>query len=212
MKKEIKLIAIPLVILAIVAGYFLSQKPKEETVTEVAAEAKAQIHRSSAYIKGPVDAPVKIVEFFDPECPGCRAFYPVAMQVLKDFEGKVSLEARYMLFHTNSYDAAMAMEGAGKQGKYWEFTELLFERQQDWGGFKEPVRHILEAYAQELKLDLTAFKESYEDFSFKSVIAQDLNDGKLLDVHGTPTVFVNGKKLERLSYDLLKEAVQNELK
>lgn len=212
MKKEIKLIAIPLVVLAVIAGYFFSQKPKEETTTEVATEVQAQLHRSSAFIKGPSDAQVKIVEFFDPECPGCRAFYPVVMKVMQEYEGKVSLEARYMLFHTNSHDAALAMEGAGKQGKYWEYTELLFNKQEDWGNFKEPIRHMFEGYAQELGLDLTTFKESFDDFSYKSVIAQDMNDGKLLGVHGTPTVFVNGKKLERISYDLLKEAIESELK
>lgn len=212
MKKELKLIAIPLIILAIIAGYFISQKPKEETITEVAPEAQGQIHRSSAYVKGPADAPVKIVEFFDPECSGCRAFYPVMMKVMEEYKDKISLEGRYMLFHTNSYDAALALEGAGKQGKYWEYAELLFNKQEDWGNFKEPIRHMFEGYAKELGLDLMEFKKSYEDFSYKSVIAQDMNDGKLLGVHGTPTVFVNGKKLERISYDLLKEAINNELK
>lgn len=212
MKKEFKLIAIPLIIVAIIAGYFISQKPKEETATEVAPEVQGQLHRSSAYIKGAPDAKVKIVEFFDPECPGCRAFYPVVMKVMEEYKGKVSLEARYMLFHTNSYDAALAMEGAGKQGKYWEYTELLFNKQEDWGNFKEPIRHMFEEYAKELGLDLVTFRGSYEDFSYKSVIAQDMNDGKLLGVQGTPTVFVNGKKLERISYDLLKEAIDSELK
>lgn len=212
MKKDIKFIVFPIVAIVIIAlGYFL-MKPKEVTTEQtVAPAAQASLNRSSAFVKGNPDAKVTVVEFFDPECEGCAGFHPILMQIMKEFPNDVKLEARYMLFHGNSYDAALALEGAGKQGKYWEMYNFLLERQQHWSHQEESVRETFEMYASELGLNLEEFNKSYDDFGSKAVIAQDASDGKLLNVNGTPTLFINGAKLERLSYEDLKQKIQSEI-
>lgn len=214
MKKEIKLILAPIVFIAVAAIAYFSMNSNKDAISQAEnnSTTSAQISRSSAFVKGPTEAKVEIIEFFDPECEGCRAFHPILMKIMDDFQGQVKLQARYMLFHGNSYEAALALEGAGAQGKYWEFYNFLLERQHHWGHQDGSVRHIFEMYAKELNLDIDKFNSSYEDISYKAVIAQDLNDGKALDVRGTPTFFINGVKLGRLSYNDMKTAVEEALK
>lgn len=212
MKKDIKLIIAPIVLIIVIALGYYALKGKKADQSQSNVAPSTTLSRDTAYVKGAENAKVKIVEFFDPECEGCAGFHPILMKVLSDFPNDVSLEARYMLFHGNSYLAAMALEGAGKQGKYWELYNILLERQSDWSHKEEPVPHIFEMYAKELDLDVEAFNQSYDDISFKSVITRDMNDGKILEVRGTPTLFINGKRLERLSYNDLKLAVEAELK
>ncbi len=117
-----------------------------------------------------------------------------------------------MLYHGNSENAALALEGAGKQNKYWEMYNLLLERSHQWGHLKESAAPIFEKYAQELGLNIAEFNKSYTDSSLKEKLVQDISDGKALGVKGTPTFFVNGVMLQKLSYTELKNAIDLELK
>ena len=185
---------------------------KDATPVESTSVApKANIQRVGNYTKGPIDAKVTIVEFFDPECEGCAAFHPILQKILSEYPQDVQLVARYMLFHGNSYPAALALEGAGKQGKYWEMYSILLERQSEWSHQEKPVTTIFEGFAKELNLDLTEFNKSYDDLTFQAALAKDVEEGKMLGVRGTPTFFINGQILMNLSYNDLKNAIDKEL-
>lgn len=212
MKKDIKLVIFPLIALVIFGGLLAFFNKKEAPVVEDAPSTpQASLLREGNYMKGSAAAKVSIVEFFDPECEGCAAFHPILQKVLAEYPKDVHLIARYMLFHGNSYPAALALEGAGKQGKYWEMYAILLERQNEWSHQDKPVNSIFEGFAKELKLDLVEFNKSYEDITFKAALAQDVSDGKLLGVKGTPTFFINGQMLMNLSYNDLKSAIDKEL-
>lgn len=88
---------------------------------------------------------------------------------------------------------------------YWK--DLL-----NGGHFKESAAPIFEKYAQELGLNIEEFNKSYSDPALKAKLTQDINDGKALGVKGTPTFFVNGNILQKLSYSDLKNAIEIELK
>lgn len=211
MKKDLKMVLFPLLALIIFAGaimFFNREKPGE-TAAPVAPQA-ANILREGNYSVGPKDAKVTVVEFFDPECEGCAAFHPIFKKIISEYPN-VQFVARYMLYHGNSNTAALALEGAGKQGKFWEMYAALLERQNEWSHKSEPVMHIFEQYAKEFNLNVEEFNKAYDDFTFKSALAKDVSDGQQLGVKGTPTFFINGKMLMRLSYQDLKDAIDAEL-
>lgn len=212
MKKDMKLVIFPLIALVIFGGLLAFFNKKDAATTEVTPAApQANVLRTGNYTKGPADAKVTVVEFFDPECEGCAAFHPILQKILSEYPNDVQLVARYMLFHGNSYPAALALEGAGKQGKYWEMYNILLERQGEWSHQDKPVTTVFEGFAKELKLDLVEFNKSYDDLTFKAALAQDVSEGKMLGVRGTPTFFINGQILMNLSYNDLKSAIDKEL-
>lgn len=215
MKKDFKLILFPILAVLIFGGIiFFMNKSKEETKdVQPVATAPSQLMRDSAYVKGDANAPVTIVEFFDPECEGCGAFHPLLKRIMDEYEGKVKLVARYMLFHGNSLHAAFALEGAGAQGKYYDLFNILLERQNEWG-HQEPgsVNHIFEKYAKEIGLNVETFKTAFNNPEYAAIFEKDIADGKSLGVRGTPTFFINGKMLQRLSYQDLRNAIDAELK
>ena len=212
MKKDMKLVIFPLLALVLFGGLLAFFNKKEVATVESTPEVpQTNIQREGNYTKGPADAKVTVVEFFDPECEGCAAFHPILQKILSEYPNDVKLVARYMLFHGNSYPAALALEGAGKQGKYWEMYSILLERQNEWSHQDKPVTTIFEGFAKELSLDLTEFNKSYEDLTFKAALAQDVEEGKALGVRGTPTFFINGQILMNLSYNDLKNAIDKEL-
>ena len=212
MKKDMKLVIYPLLALVLFGGLLAFFNKKEVATVESTPEVpQTNIQREGNYTKGPADAKVTVVEFFDPECEGCAAFHPILQKILSEYPNDVKLVARYMLFHGNSYPAALALEGAGKQGKYWEMYSILLERQNEWSHQDKPVTTIFEGFAKELSLDLTEFNKSYEDLTFKAALAQDVEEGKALGVRGTPTFFINGQILMNLSYNDLKNAIDKEL-
>ena len=160
--------------------------------------------RPDSHSMGPENAPLIVVEFLDPECESCKAFYPHMKHFLKEKEGKVRFVVRYMAFHTSSAMAIGAAESAGLQGKYWEMLELLFENAEEWGHKPEPQAAFFEKYAQNLGLDVARFKADLVDPRWKVLIERDMADGKVLGVRGTPTVYLNGDILQHLSIDGLR--------
>lgn len=168
--------------------------------------------RSYSPAIGDPEAAVTIVEFLDPECEACSALFPVVKQVLKEFDDQVRLIVRYMPFHGNSAYAASILEAARKQGRYWEALEILFERQPEWASHHHPRPELLKGYMRDLNLDMERIEASLEDEVVQSKIKQDQEDGQQLGVTGTPTFFVNGKKLDQIGYQPLKSAIELELR
>lgn len=210
MKKEVKFILFPLIAVALFAIIIFVMNKKEPEVTQ-ALPPEVKMERDGNYSKGKADAKVTIVEFFDPECESCAAFHPILQQVVREHAESVRLVARYMLFHKNSHPAALALEGAGKQGKYWEMYNILLERQPQWSHQEKPVNVFFEAFAKELGLNIEEFNKSYDDLTFKALIAQDMSEGQQLGVKGTPTIFVNGQMLNEPSFQVLKNLVEQKI-
>src|SRR5690606_35360003 len=112
--------------------------------------------------------------------------------------------------HPNAQPAAEAAEAAAAQGKFWEMHNKLFETQAQWSPMADPTSIFIN-YAEELKLDVDAFRENITEKAHQSRIFDDQSDGYAVNVTGTPTFFVNGKVQSRFDYDSLKNAIQAEL-
>lgn len=222
MRKEIKVlgaIAIVVVIAALIgANYYRSSIQSER---QPSSAADNPLVRPNSPTLGAADAPVTLVEFYDPECESCRAFHPTVKKILKEYDGKVRLVVRYMPLHPNSVLAATVTEAAGEQGKYWQMQDLLFQRQPEWGerhGQPQPastqpnVKALFEKYAMELGLDVEKVNSAIAQNRYAAKLERDKKDGQTLRVTRTPTFFVNGRLLARLGEQDLKSLIDEELK
>ena len=159
-------------------------------------------------VKGTANALVTIVAFTDFECPSCARQHPVLDQIVSEFGDRVRLVVRDFPLsqHANARKAAEAAEAAREQGKYWEYATVLFRNQSALGVDK------LKQYATEVGLDRTRFDASLESGKFAEKVQRDLVDGRKLGVNGTPTVYINGKRMSDNSYANLKSAIETALK
>jgi protein-disulfide isomerase len=219
MKKEAYLLAGTAVALVATAAvgvvaYKQSRPPDQPAAAPAAgapAPAAAPLIRPYNHALGAADAKVTVVEFLDPECESCRAMYPMVKHLLAQYPGRVRLVVRYMPFHPNSLLAAGALEAAGEQGKYWEMLETLFEHQPQWGDHHHPRPEMIPELAAKLGLDMARFNTAMGASAHREKVQQDEADGKNLGVVGTPSFFVNGKKLERLGYEPLQALIEEAL-
>lgn len=160
---------------------------------------------------GPDSAKVFLVEFLDPECESCRAFYPYVKMIMNEFDGNVQLVVRYAPFHPNSKFIIKIIEASRKQGKYWETLELLFQHQPEWGSHHHPNPELVWNYLPQLGLDIDKLKKDMEDPAIEKIIEKEIADGADLGVRMTPSFFVNGKPLETFGYEPLREMVREAL-
>jgi protein-disulfide isomerase len=211
------------------AGWYRSSKqaevkPMTPTSSNAANPSKptanASLVRDDSPSLGPADAKVTLVEFYDPECESCAAFAPAVKKILKDYDGKIRLVARYMPLHPNSMTAATFTEAAGEQGKYWQAQELLFQKQGEWGtkhgephdAPKPNINKLFDGYAKELGLDMDKAGKSITEKRFDAKIERDRKDGQALGVRRTPQFFVNGRELARFSEADLRALIDEEMK
>lgn len=158
--------------------------------------------------KGGANASVTIVEFTDYECPSCGATQPVLEEVAREFGDKVKLVVRNfpLAQHSRAFKAAEASEAAREQGKYWEYSALLFANQK---ALEVPR---LKEYATRLGLDRAKFDAALDSGRFSSRVKRDLADGERIGIDSTPSVFINGKRARDKTKESLKAAIEAALK
>ncbi len=142
------------------------------------------------HIRGPLDAPVTLLEYGDLECPFCGQAEPVVRELLADF-GDVRYVWRHLPLndvHPHAQLAAEATEAAAEQGSFWELHDMLLRHQ---GALKLPD---LAGYAEQLGLDRERFREDMRKRVGRARIAEDVDGADLSGVSGTPTFFVNGRR------------------
>jgi protein-disulfide isomerase len=165
--------------------------------------------------KGDENAPVVIVEFSDFQCPFCERWatetLPQLTQTYID-SGKVRLVYRdfpLSSIHPEAQNAAESAECARDQGKFWEYHDILFENRLDWSGVGDAK---FKQYAADLGLDTNTFDECLDSDKYNNEVLDDLNDGGSVGVSGTPTFFINGKKLVGAQpFTAFEAAIEEEL-
>lgn len=146
------------------------------------------------WVRGPADAPVTLVEYADFECPDCRASYPAIERVLASYEGRIRFVFRHFPVvsrHPRAQGAALAAEAAGRQGKFWEMYRRLFEARGELA--PESIRRC----AEESGLDVAQFERDTADPELAAKIHRVKLLGVRSGVNGTPTLFLNGLRLDR---------------
>jgi protein-disulfide isomerase len=129
-------------------------------------------------------------------------------KVAQEYSDKVRLVVRdYPLAqHKNAFKAAEAAEAAREQGKYWEYTAVLFANQKELGLEK------LKEYASKVGLDRKKFDAELDSSKHANKVQRDMQDGMRVGVNGTPAVFINGRRVSDRTYESLKAAIEEALK
>jgi Na+/H+ antiporter NhaA len=142
------------------------------------------------HIRGPIDAPVTVVEYGDFQCPYCGMAEPVVRELLRDF-GDVRYVWRHLPLndvHPRAQLAAEAAEAAADQDAFWEMHDLLLDNQ-------DALRpDDLVSYAGRLGLDVDRFVDDMSEHTGASRVADDIDSADLSGVSGTPTFFINGRR------------------
>ncbi len=165
-------------------------------------------------ILGNKNAPITIVEFSDFQCPFCTKFYEQTLPLIEENyikTGKVKFVYRDfpLSFHQYAQKAAEAAECAEEQNKFWEYHNILFEKQAEWsiGGIDK-----LKEYTQSLGLNSNNFNGCLDSGKYANEVQKDFNDGQRYGVSGTPTFFINGIKLTGAQpFDAFKQVIEQEL-
>jgi protein-disulfide isomerase len=156
---------------------------------------------------GAKDAPVTIVEFSDYECPRCGEIQPLVKQVLALYPTKVRLVTREfpLTRHAFSRKAAQAAQCAFEQGKYWEFTALLYKNQLALD------ESYLMQYAALVGMDKATLAAHLKSGLHDKTVQEDLDEGLQIGINGTPTFFINGRRIEDRSLEGFKQAIDKAL-
>lgn len=210
-QKNIFIAAAVLLILAFVAAAYLYDKQKAEQASQAAARNSEALVRFHSPTLGNPDAPVHIVEFFDPACETCRDFYPFVKEMMAANPGKIRLSVRYAPFHRGSDQVVKALEAARKQGRYWQTLEALLASQPNWVANHAAQMDRAWPYLEGLGLDIERIRRDMDAPDIARLIEQDLADATTLNVRMTPEFFVNGRPLPRFGYEELKALVGNAL-
>ena len=147
-------------------------------------------------VKGASRPKVIIVEFSDFQCPACRAMSPVLEAIVKRYPNEVMVVYKnYPLtgIHRWAYTAALAGECAHLQGMFWRYHDLLFERQKEWAHSADARVDFLNM-AEELGMDRMEFLRCMESEEARTAVSADMEEGRRLRIHSTPTFFINGRR------------------
>jgi Na+/H+ antiporter NhaA len=142
------------------------------------------------HIRGPLDAPVTVVEYGDFECPFCGRAEPVVRELLREFTDLTYVWRHLPLddVHPHARQAAEATEAAAEQGAFWEMHDLLFQHQD-----KLELEDLV-GYANQLGLDLDRFTRDLAERRHAARVDRDVESADVSAVGGTPTFFINGRR------------------
>ncbi|HQZ03558.1 MAG TPA: thioredoxin domain-containing protein [Thauera sp.] len=209
-----KLMAFAVLVVLGLAFYLGMDVYRDRTQAEQDARVsveKSRLVRMHTQIIGPQDAPVTIVEFFDPACETCRAFYPIVKQIMAQYPGQVRLALRYAPFHQGSDQVIKLLEAARKQDLYTPVLEALLAAQPTWADHQAPKLAIAFKTAEDAGLDLVRARQDMETPEIHAVLAQDVEDLTALQISQTPTFFVNGSSLPSFGPEQLARLVAEEV-
>jgi protein-disulfide isomerase len=190
-----------IVLVAIFGGIFFVSKNKANAPNGSNGQVTVQ---PSNHTKGEGKKSVTLVEYGDFQCPACGAYYPIVEQVVEKYKSDITFQFRNFPIsniHPNAMAAHRAAEAAGMQGKYWEMYGLLYQNQSSWQNAGSPAT-IFQGYASSLGLNIDKYRQDVAGSATNAVIQADIKAGTKLGVTGTPTFFIDGKKIDQNPQDL----------
>lgn len=207
-----KIFALVAVIISLIGGYILATQTYKSNEQQAISQIDQSIFlRDYAPRLGATNPKVYLVEFFDPECESCRAFYPHVKNILKEHEGQIQLVLRYAPFHPNAMMVVRILEAARKQNRYFEVLEVLYMHQPEWGDHHNPRPDLVWTFLGEVDVDIEQIKKDINDPQIMANIEQDIKDLETLKIRGTPTFYVNGRPLPSFGLDQLKSLIKEEI-
>jgi protein-disulfide isomerase len=176
----------------------------------------SEISRVQGVAMGREDAPVVIYEFADFQCPACAQFATFYTPLIKERLVQTGT-VRYVYYdfplaqHPHAFVAARAARCADEQGRFWEYHDLLYGRQSTWYNMRNAVDFFVDL-GREAGLDQRQFESCVRSDRYQEEVSRSLRLGEALGVTGTPTLFVNGRRLQQIpgSYSSLEQIILSE--
>lgn len=167
---------------------------------------------AGAKTTGNKDAPIKITEFIDFQCPACAGGSAYLKKTVEQYPEAIWLEVKHypLQMHRHGWLSSQYVECAARQDKFWPFQNLVLARQRNWGRLLD-AGPAFEQIAKESRVDLKDLRKCLEDESLDEDIQKDKDEGKAIGLKSTPTYVVNGemivgsKSLQNKVAELLKD-------
>lgn len=187
--------------------YLILEKPGSKELTLISLEMSEDINVSNAPSLGPDDAPVTIVVFDDFECPYCAKAVPLLKDAQKLYPEQTRLAYKNfpLKMHRNAEAAAIAGLAADRQGKFWPYHDLLFEH------YNRLNPQKIAELAKQAGLDLAKFEKDRRDPQLKRQVQTDMSQGREIGVRGTPSIFINGRKVNERNINAMRRMIEEEL-
>ncbi|HEU0078219.1 MAG TPA: DsbA family protein, partial [Longimicrobiaceae bacterium] len=159
-----------------------------------------QLQRVPGIMQGQPSAPVVVMEFADFQCPSCMQFATFSKPLMKDYVDNGTVRFVWYDYplpemHQNAILAARAGRCANEQNQFWTYHDMLFSRQSEWSEAGDAANRFI-GYAQQAGLDRGAFAQCLRSDKYQREVSESRQLGSTFGVSGTPTIFVNGKKLD----------------
>lgn len=193
-----KFIFILLCIIAALGLIFWFTKDKSD------APGSSTNTQPSNHVYGEGKSGVVLVEYGDFQCPACGQYFPVIKSLKEKYKEDITFQFRHFplaSIHPNAMAAHRAAEAAGKQGKFWEMHDKLYEQQQSWST-SSSAKTIFDTYASGLGLNMSQYQTDFASTETNAIINADMSAGQALGANSTPTFVLDGKKLEENPQDL----------
>ena len=198
-----------LVLIGGIAFLVSNTKGHEEATAGVPAEVT-----DADWILGTSTAKVTIIEYSDLQCPACASYETILKPLIAKYPNDVRLVYRHFplkQIHPNAVSAGVASEAAGRQGKFWEMHDMLFDRQDIWGK-SVTAKDLYVAYAKELGLNEAQFVADMNDKVLEQKLQDSFTTAVTLGLSGTPSFFLNGELIDSpRSFSEFEALIQAEL-
>ena len=203
----------------IIVGFLYLVFTSSNTTTQSKSYKVAKEILKSDHIKWSPDKKILLVEYSDYQCPNCKLWNDFFKQLeqtnspeFKKIKEKITFVYRHFpldTIHKNALSSSYAAEAAGLQGKYFEMSDLIFDKQTEWSELKDPKNFFVNL-AKSLKLDEEKFKTDMEASEVKKKVQEDKASGIQANVNSTASFYLNGVYLDKLSstQDLLTKLLE----
>lgn len=209
--KSVVFISIFVIVVAFIAMMFFYQQKTTSSIEKL-SHTDAPFIRDHSTKFGDNKKGVYVVEFIDPECESCALYHKVVKELYRNYYEDIQIVVRYLDNHTNSKFTIRILEASKNQNMYQAVLDKIYESQPIWAQHNNENPELL---WRELKkvpsLDVEKLRADFENTNVDKIVKIDREDATKLGVRGTPTLFVNGEKLQRLSYQDLFDLVESKL-
>ena len=209
--RNVVLLFAALLATGLLVGAYLNGRLAANYAVPPSGETPADLVPEHAPILGARNGSVTIVEFFDPACEGCRAFYPAVKRILAAHPNDARLVLRYAPFHRGSEEAVRILHAALLQGKFEAVLDALIEQQSEWASHAEPNIERAWTIAQAAGLDIARARIDGFSEGADEALERDKADTRSQLIQVTPTFLVNGRRVVALSEDALHDLVVEEI-
>lgn len=201
-------------VVGVAALSYVSSKPKPGPREALDVADTTNAGPAQGYLMGRPDAPVKIFEYADFECPACAGFATITepdvrKRIIDTGLASITYYDFPLTMHPNTVPASHAAACADEQGKFWSMHDRIFQSQDEWNGqATDSPKAFFKRYANEVGLDIGRWESCYDAKKYKQRISANLADGLRRGVNSTPTFIINNKVYPRsMSYDEMKAVV-----